>query len=70
MVATQPNGEVARNEGTAIMAYVVYYTGEYDMDDFGNVFTAYNVFDDYDRACYEANYHTNTTGYIATVEEI
>ena len=52
------------------MAYVVWFNGEYDLDDFGNVITSHDVYEDYATACAYANSHTRDTGYVATVEEI
>ena len=62
--------ERLHNREDCPMAYVVYLTGEYDMDENGNVHTAYVIYDDYNKACDHANSHMEYTGYVATVREI
>ena len=47
--------------------WVVYYNGEYDLDDFGNVFTSYGIFDDYDKARESAADYERVTGIITSI---
>ena len=37
------------------MKFVVYYNGEYDIDENGNVFTAFSEFEDFEDACNAAD---------------
>jgi len=47
--------------------WVVYYNGEYDLDDFGNVFTCYGKFNDYDDALKSAADYERATGIATTI---
>lgn len=50
------------------MKYIVWYNGEEDMDECGNVIVAHRIFEDYDEARKSAESHEHDTGYIATIE--
>lgn len=50
--------------------YIVWYTGEYDLDDFGNVYTCHSFFDDFNAAKEAADQWCKDTMYIATIEYV
>lgn len=52
------------------MRYCVTFSGEYDMDELGNVFTCYKVCDTLDDARAEADDYERRTHYIATITAI
>ena len=49
------------------VTYTVFYTGEYDLDEDGDVYTVYRDFDNYKDAMDAANDWERSTGYIATI---
>lgn len=48
--------------------YIVWFNGEYDIDNNGNVFVSHIVVDSYEKACEYARDHERVTRYTATVE--
>lgn len=49
------------------MLYIVYYNGEYDIDEQGNIYTTYRLFNKADDAYNAAQDYERETGYIATI---
>lgn len=52
------------------MKYIVWFCGEYDLDENGNLYTLHKVFDTYEEACAEADGWMEETRNVATIETV